>query len=61
MHTVMQGREEHRGGKELLLMLAEVRGRPADCKQSFIQVRANSLLNTSSQVFIVIVPERVET
>ena len=38
---VAEGREEHRVGEELLLMLAEVQGRPADFKQDFRQLRAN--------------------
>ena len=35
--VVAQGREEHRVGGELLLMLAEVQGRPADVDQRFRQ------------------------
>ena len=38
--VVAQGREEHRVGEELLFMLAEVQGRPADFKQDFRQLRA---------------------
>ena len=41
VHTVLKG-EEHRVGEELLLMLAEVQGRPADLTSVLGRDRANS-------------------